>query len=129
MNAAERDECVFAVIGGEAPEAERVQKVGERVDERPVVQRDVRLKLIELRAANGPLVFPGGLAGGDDAAGIADDLGVLLHVRLPQLDQRGLRLAKLQVIQRLVRVEHHAVVAASLVRQRSEVREQTGGFF
>ena len=127
VNAAERDERILPAVGRKAPQAERVQKVGERVDERAVVQRDVRLKLVELRAADGPLEFPGGLAGGDDAAGVADDFGILLGVRLAQLDERGLRLAKLQIIQRLVRVEHHPIVAAPLVRQCGQVGQQSGG--
>jgi hypothetical protein len=104
VNAPERDERILPAVGRNAPQAERVQKIGERVDERAVVQRDVRLKLVELRASDGPLEFPGGLAGGDDAAGVADDFGILLGVRLAQLDKRGLCLTKLQIIQRLVSV-------------------------
>ena len=127
VNAPERDECVFAVIGGEAPEAERVQKISERIDERAVVQRDVRLKFVELRAAEGSLVFTGRLAGGDDAAGVADDFGILLGVRMAEVDERGVRLAKLRIIRRLVRVGHHPIVAAPLVRQCGQVGQQSGG--
>ena len=91
VNAADGDECIFPVIGVKVPQAERVHKIGERINKRAVVQSDVRLEFVELRAADGSLVFACGLPGGDDAAGVADNLGILLGVRLAQFDESGVR--------------------------------------